>query len=198
MKFLSTTILSVALIACSVIAAPAERRASVSGTTKYSGYLYSVKLGQLGDYSNETQRGTPLTLGEDGYLTHSTFEDFFFFEESKADGWNQSPKEFGRVKYDDGSDQSLTADTDKQGSGHALRLQYDASSTGFDLDRQWFYANYINGVHGPYVTLQLNGNPNDNNQDYQLPFAAYYNNHDTATAKDTGHTYVLFNATILS
>lgn len=200
MKLISSLIVSVTLIAISVIAAPAndlERRASVSGKIKYRGDLYVVKLDQLGDYSDPNNRGTPLRLDGD-YLTHSDYSDFFFFQEGTASGWNQSPKQFGRLKYNSYDKTSFTAETFNSGSGRALRRQADATSTGNLLDRQWFYANYINGQYGPYITLQLTGNPNDKNTEYDLPYAAYFNDHDTATKKNTGYTYTLFNVTVLS
>lgn len=99
----------------------------------------------------------------------------------------------------DGDYRALTAGTTKSGSGYPLRIEDVASSNNTVLDRQWFYAYWKNDkAGGPYVTLQLTGNPNDNDDTYDLPYAAYNQNISTSSKRNTGHVFTLFDVTTLS
>ncbi|PWN38570.1 uncharacterized protein FA14DRAFT_27912 [Meira miltonrushii] len=189
---------SASFTACSPILL--QRRASVTCTTKYSGYLYSTVIENVTDTSVSSQRGHRIGINNDNYFIHDDVGDKFLFDECESDGWNSSPRQFGQLKYvPQGEFRAVTADTTTQGSGYPLSMQ-NASSVADDmLDRQWFYAYWKNDKQGgPYVTVHVKGNPNDDDDEFDLPYSAYYNGINTATKKDTGHVYTLFDVEILS
>lgn len=175
-----------------------ERRASVNCKAKYRGKLYSSNVNYVTDTSEVNQRGFPSGIGNDNYLKDEyDNQGQFQFDECTTSGWNQSPKEFGQLKYvSSGNYQAVTAQKEETGSGHTLRLQNAASSNNGLLDRQWWYAYWKNDKEGgAYVTLHLNGNPNDSNDDYELPYAGISDSKLTASTTDTGYTYTLYDIT---
>lgn len=202
MTMIKVTIFAFAIFASLIQSASIhlQRRADVTCTAKYSGYLYSTYIANLTDTSVVAQRGFKIGTAEDQTLTHNDVADKFQFDVCQTDGWNSSPREFGQLKYVPvGFYQAITASTVVQGSGYPLSVQDAAFANDTTLDRQWFYAFWKNDKSGgPYVTIQLNGNPNDNDDTYDLPFAAYYDNISTASKRDSGHVYTLFDITILS
>jgi hypothetical protein len=202
MKISSFAALAIALFASLTATAPIrlQRRAGVTCTSKYSGYLYSTVIASVTNTSDVTQRGPHLGTDDNDYLTHDINGSKFVFDECTTYGWNSPPRQFGQVKYsDDGDYRTLTANTTKYGSGYPLRIQDVASANNTLLDRQWFYAYWKNDKVGdPYVTLQLTGNPNDNDDTFDLPFAAYNQNISTSTKRNTGRVFTLFDVTILS
>ncbi|PWN38572.1 uncharacterized protein FA14DRAFT_177834 [Meira miltonrushii] len=175
------------------------RRDSVSCKAKYRGNLYSTYLSSLSDTSDISQRGFAIDKDDQNYLVDTwNYQGQFQFDECTTSGWNQSPKEFGQLKYVNlGDYKAVTAKPVASDKGHALHIQNAASSNNGLLERQWWYADWLNDKSGgEYVTLQLSGNPNDANQDYNLPNADIdYDGHVTATSSYTGFTYTLFDIT---
>ena len=63
-----------------------QRRAGVTCTAKYSGYLYSTYIANLTDTSIVAQRDYKIGTAEDQTLTHNDAADRFQFDECQTDG----------------------------------------------------------------------------------------------------------------
>lgn len=198
MQVTTIAIFTIGFIATLASAIPMnlDRRASVSCKAKFRGKLYSSYVNTVYDTSDQSQRGFPSGVDSNNYLK----DDYnnpgeFQFDECTTSGWNQSPKEFGQLKYVNlGNYKAVTAKTAFSNDGHALHVQNAASSNNGLLDRQWWYAYWHNDKQGgAYVTLQLSGNPNDSNHDHDLPYAGINSESQLiASSSDTGYTYTLY------
>lgn len=201
MQVSTIVILTIAFVAnwASAIPMNLDRRATVSCKAKFHGKLYSTYLSSLSNTSDTSQRGFPIDKNDQNYLVDNwNYQGQFQFDECTTSGWNQSPKQFGELKYiDSGNYKAVTAKAVASDDGHALHIQNAASSNNGLLDRQWWYAYWKNDKQGgAYVTLQLSGNPNDSNQDYNLPYASIDgDSHVTSTSSNTGYTYTLYDIT---
>lgn len=198
----ATILSSFAVLAISASAAPASftRRAGVTCNAKYRGNFYLSALDGVSDTSNVGQRGPAISLLDGEYLSAQGDAIQFQFDECSTDGWNKDGYEYGQVKIvSQGNYKCVTASTvtDADGS-HGLQLN-DCSGANDDvLDRQWWYAYYHDDKPGgAYVTLNLSGNPNDDDQTYNLPAAETYDGNyvHVKSSDDAGRTLNLYDIT---
>lgn len=88
MKISSLAVLTIALFASLTATAPInlQRRAGVTCTAKYSGYLYSTVIASVTNTSEIDQRGAHLGTDDNDYLTHDLDAPKFQFDECTTDG----------------------------------------------------------------------------------------------------------------
>lgn len=174
------TISALGMLTMAVSAVPLERREGVQCNAKYRGKMYLTNLSTFASVQErgdkvgfQPNRAHALGINTDDLTGQVTFQ----FDECTVDGWNQDGREYGQLKTVGlGNYQCVTAANVQSGDekGRNLAMDNCAANGDGNLDRQWFYANFQDGQGGPYVTVSLMGNPNDQDATYDLEAAYAY------------------------
>ncbi|PWN38588.1 uncharacterized protein FA14DRAFT_160054 [Meira miltonrushii] len=191
MKFITPLLISLTIFGGVCLAASAANNgtSTASCTPTYKGKLHVTDLSELTNTANEDQRGYRVDVISGEEHDHITKQwsrgaSDFIFEKCVLKGWNSGSKEYGTLKVDEftvtnhvvtaekRTDQ-LTLDGETY-TGHILRFHTIGTPQSKRLDKQWFEAKHQDDkAGGAYVTLELTGNPNNKNADYDLPNAFF-------------------------
>ncbi|CAO1615406.1 unnamed protein product [Parajaminaea phylloscopi] len=168
------TVAALASLGALASAAPLQARDGVRCTKKYEGTLHIVRLNSgYGATYGVPNQVVGLADQPDTHLTSnpSAKPIRFQFDECQTDGWNgDGTQEYGQIKPLDQVYSCLTTDADPyKGQGgpeafYPLTVQNCGANNdaGSILERQWFYANYIDTPGdqlSPRVEFTFKGDP---------------------------------------
>lgn len=175
---------------------------------KYRGTLYLTFNDEIKN-TNKSYRGQAVgKLSNSDDLVPVKYNQKFQFNECFASGWTRAGQSFGQVELID-SEKTNTVITANifasAGGGKLLRLYQPSLVINELLERQWFEATYFpQKANEPIVTLQLRGNPNEQNGKFNLPYAAidhYYPDphiYAKPASSKTNITLTLFDVAIIN
>jgi hypothetical protein len=142
---------------------------------KYGGTLYLTFNDDIKN-TNKSYRGQAVgKLSNSEDLVPVKYNQKFQFNECFASDWTRAGQSFGQVELID-SEKTNTVITanifSSSAGGKLLRLYQPSLVINELLERQWFEATYFpKKANKPIVTLQLRGKPNDQNGNFNLPYA---------------------------